>query len=51
MVHFLQLHGHPLQTIQDEAVLEEARSKAESMPRWPADGSMRMEDGYILIRM
>lgn len=51
MVHFLQLHGHPLKTVQDEAVLGEARSKAESMPNWPAEGSMRMEDGYILIHM
>lgn len=51
LVHFLELHGHPLQTVQDQTVLEEARSKAESMPKWPAGGSVQMEDGYILIRM
>lgn len=51
MIHFLELHGHSFRTVADEAVLEEARSVGETMPKWPEEGSVSMQDGYILIHM
>ncbi len=51
MIRFLELHGHSFRTITDENVLDEARSLGESMPTWPREGSLQMQDGYLLIHI
>lgn len=51
MIHFLELHGHSFQTVTDRELLEEACAMGDSMPKWPAEGSVRQEQGYILIHM
>lgn len=51
MIRFLELHGHSFRTITDENVLDEARSLGESMPTWPQEGSVQMQDGYLLIHI
>lgn len=49
MIKFLAMHGHSFTTVTDETVLTEARKIGETMPKWPAEGSITEQDGYILI--
>lgn len=51
MIHFLELHGYSFRTVTDEVVLEDARRIGDTLPKWPAEGSVSMQDGYILIHM
>lgn len=51
MIHFLELHGYSFKTVTNPNVLEDAHAIGATMPRWPADGSVSMQDGYILIHM
>lgn len=51
MINFLQMHGHDFPLVTDPEVYEEARKLAVSMPGWPAEGSIVLEDGYILVKI
>lgn len=49
LIKFLEMHGHSFSTITDKAVLETAREIGETMPRWPKEGSVAEQQGYILV--
>lgn len=51
MMNFLEMHGHSFPLVTDKAVLENAKTIAETMPGWPAEGSIAMQDGYILVHI
>nr|WP_300816979.1 glucosyltransferase domain-containing protein [uncultured Acetatifactor sp.] len=51
MIRFLEMHGHALRTVTDPEVIEEAQEIGETMPKWPREGSITEQDGYILIHM
>ena len=35
----------------DQSVLEKARTIGETMPEWPAEGSVSLQDGYVLVNL
>lgn len=49
MIAFLRMHGHELTTVSDKEVLEEARKIGDSLPGWPKEGSISLQDGYVLV--
>jgi len=51
MIKFLQMHGHDFPLVTDPEVYEEAQKLAVSMPGWPAEGSIVLENGYILVKI
>lgn len=51
MIRFLEMHGHTFQTITDLDILQKAREIGDTMPRWPAEGSITEQEAYILIHM
>lgn len=51
IIRFLEMHGYSFQTVSDPEVLERAREAGETMPCWPLEGSIRMQDGYVLIHL
>lgn len=51
IIRFLEMHGHELRTVTDPEVIEAAGELGETMPEWPAEGSVTQQDGYILIHM
>ena len=51
LIRFLEMHGHSFRTVKDPAVIEEAKGIGDTMPAWPAEGSIAMQDGYVLIHI
>ena len=51
LVRFINIHGAGLTTIHDMDEIRRAKEEAESMPSWPADGSILVKDGYVLINV
>lgn len=49
MITFLRMHGHELATVSDKEVLEEARRIGDLLPGWPEEGSISLQDGYVLV--
>lgn len=49
MISFLRMHGHELYTVSDKEVLKEARQIGDSLPCWPREGSISLQDGYVLV--
>lgn len=49
MIAFLKMHGHEFTTIYDQEVLEEVREIGDTLPSWPEEGSISLQDGYILV--
>lgn len=49
LIHFLQMHGYSYTTVTDMEILDEARAMSNSLPHWPAEGSIVLQDGYVLI--
>lgn len=49
LVRFLKMHGYTINTVTDLEVLKAARSTADSMPKWPQEGSIVLQDGYVLV--
>ncbi len=49
MMAFLRMHGYEFVTVSDEAVLERARQIGDSLPGWPREGSVSLQDGYVLV--
>lgn len=51
LVQFLKMHGYSITTITDATLLDEARTLGETMPEWPAEGSITLQDGYVLVNL
>lgn len=51
LMNFLEMHGHSFPLVTDVTVLESANAIAETMPGWPAEGSIAMQNGYILVHI
>ena len=51
LIRFMEMHGHSFKTVKDPAVIEEAKRIGDTMPAWPAQGSIAEQDGYILIHI
>lgn len=51
IMNFLEMHGHSFPLVTDESVLENARAIGETMPEWPAEGSVCLQDGYVLVNL
>ena len=51
MMNFLEMHGHSFPQVTDPEILEQARTIGDTMPEWPADGSVSLQDGYILVHI
>lgn len=49
MIKFMEMHGHSFQTVTDEAILQRARETAAAMPRWPKEGSVVPQEGYVIV--
>ncbi|MCM1326010.1 MAG: glucosyltransferase domain-containing protein [Bacteroidales bacterium] len=49
MIAFLKMHGNEFSTVSDKEILEQAREIGDSMPGWPAEGSISLQDGYVLV--
>ncbi len=50
MMVFLRMHGYEFATVSDKAVLEQARKIGDTLPGWPREGSVSLQDGYVLVR-
>ena len=48
---FLDYLGYDLKPLRDKSLLEMADTQWQEMPSWPAEGSIRQYDKYILIRV
>lgn len=51
MMTFLEWHGHSFPQITDPEILKQAKAIGDTMPGWPAEGSVTQQDGYILVHM
>jgi len=49
MLKFYAMHGYDFTGVCDEAILEQARQTGDTMPSWPAEGSISQQDGYVLV--
>lgn len=49
MLKFYEMHGYSFTGVFDEAVLEQAGQIGDTMPSWPAEGSISLQDGYVLV--
>lgn len=49
MFKFYEMHGYSFTGVTDEAVLEQARQIGDTMPSWPEEGSVSLQDGYVLV--
>ena len=49
LVNFLKMHGYQLQTTEDEVLLQRAKDLAETMPKWPSEGSITEMDGCVIV--
>lgn len=51
MIRFLEMHGHTFTTLNDAERYTEIRNTFESrnLPRYPEEGSITMQDGYVLV--
>lgn len=51
MMNFLKMHGHVFPMVTDEETLAEAKKIGDTMPGWPAEGSISLQDGYVLVHI
>lgn len=51
MMNFLKMHGHDFPLVTDEETLAEAKAIGDTMPGWPAEGSISLQDGYVLVHI
>lgn len=51
LIQFLDMHGHKFHTVTDSEIIDEAEAIGETMPKWPREGSITLQDGYVLIHM
>jgi hypothetical protein len=51
MIRFLEMHGYSFTTLTDADKVEEItlESEQQNLPRWPEEGSITMQDGYVLV--
>jgi len=51
MIRFLEMHGHTFTTLRDAEEYTKIRNTFESLklPRYPREGSITMQDGYVLV--
>lgn len=49
IIAFLKMHGHSFTSISDPEMLQEIRKMAADFPGWPAEGSVSMQNGYVLV--
>lgn len=49
LIKFLEMHGYSFATVTDAEVLSKAREIGETMPGWPGEGSVILQDGYVLV--
>ena len=51
MMNFLKMHGHSFQLVTDEEVIRQANEIGDTMPRWPREGSITRQEGYVLVHI
>lgn len=51
MMNFLKMHGHSFPLVTDPEIIAEANEIGDSMPGWPAEGSILQQDGYIIVHI
>lgn len=51
MMNFLRMHGHDFPMITDRETLAEAKAIGDTMPGWPKEGSITLQDGYVLVHI
>ena len=51
MMNFLRMHGHDFPMVTDAETLAEAKAIGDTMPGWPTEGSIAMQDGYVLVHI
>ncbi len=51
LVRFINMHGAGLTTIHSADEIRAANEHAYEMPCWPAEGSIELRDGYVLVRI
>ncbi|MCM1326009.1 MAG: glucosyltransferase domain-containing protein [Bacteroidales bacterium] len=51
LMRFLEMHGYSFATITDKEEIERAREIGETMPRWPQEGSISLQNGYVLVNL
>ena len=49
LFRFLEMHGYELERVEDEAVITEAFAIGNSMPDWPAEGSIVKWEDKIIV--
>jgi hypothetical protein len=47
--HFLAMHGYEFNAVTDVDTIESAREISAGMPSWPSEGSVTLQDGYVLV--
>ncbi len=51
MMNFLEMHGHSFPLVTDPEVIQQAKNLGDTMPGWPAQGSIAEQEGYILVHI
>lgn len=48
---FLEMHGYELQFVTDTETISQVWENSKNMPRWPEEGSMILQNGYVLVHL
>lgn len=53
MIEFLNMHGYSFMYLTDPDEYKRIRysSEYEGMPQWPSEGSIRLENGYVIVNL
>jgi len=51
LIHFLEMHGYSLQTVEDAELKRRAETFAEMLPHWPQEGAIAVMEGYVIIHL
>lgn len=49
LIKFMEMHGHSFVGVEGEAYIREVALVHQDMPVWPAEGSIKEEEEYIVI--
>lgn len=51
LIKFMEMHGHSFKYVKDPETIKKGKEIGDTMPGWPAEGSVTRQDGYILIHI
>lgn len=51
MITFLRMHGYDFEYLKDAEMYRQIRSRCDEreLPRWPEEGAVFLEDGYVIV--